>query len=73
VPLVSFEGDWSDEEAILIVNAAEVAEANFCRPNPDGLESPWIAVSHDVDGEKFYAASRYQQSGVLRAKNPRSC
>lgn len=70
MPLVSFEGDWSDEETILIENAAQVAEANFRRPNPDELDTPWIAVAHDLDGECVYAASRYQQSRVLRGESP---
>jgi hypothetical protein len=70
--LVYFEGQWSEGETTLIEDAAQTAEYNFPRPNPEGVETPWIAVSHEVGDESVYAASRYQQSGVLRAKTPES-
>lgn len=68
--LVYFEGQWLDEDAVLIEGAAERVETAFFPERDSDLDAPWLAVAHDAGTSGAYIASRKGSLDVMIADSP---
>ncbi|MEF8797400.1 MAG: hypothetical protein V5A22_06520 [Salinivenus sp.] len=68
--LVYFEGQWLDDEAVLIEGAAERVETAFFPEWDSEQDAPWVAVAHDAGASGTYIASRKGNLDVMVADSP---
>lgn len=66
--LVYFEGEWTEDEIVLIQTAAEAAEPHASSNGVESRSAPWVAVAHVMDDVRVYLASRRGFGVALKAE-----